>query len=222
MHKPTRILGLILILSLTAGIACAGSVGPAGPAGPQGAQGTAGAAGPQGEPGPAAAAGAQGERGSAGTAGTQGAQGAAGPGGARGAQGSPGSAGPAGTPGASASADPGDAPLDLVSLWGATAAVAPFHDVEQAIADGYRQITPCVADPEKGAQGFHYMNRALLDGTVEHNKPEILMYIPSEAGKLTLVGVEYAVPNTVEPVPSLFGHTFHAAPPGVPLLVLHA
>jgi len=64
MRKLTRILGLVLILSLSVGIACAGAEGP------QGAPGSAGAAGVQGEQG---AAGPQGERGAAGAPGPAGA-----------------------------------------------------------------------------------------------------------------------------------------------------
>ena len=75
MYKLTRILGLVLILSLSVGIACAGAEGPAGS---QGAPGPAGVAGPQGAPGPAAVAGSQGAPGPAGAAGPQGERGAAG------------------------------------------------------------------------------------------------------------------------------------------------
>ena len=57
---------------------------------------------------------------------------------------------------------------------------------------------------------------------MDHTKPELLMYIPTENGGMRLVASEYAVPNNVTPVPSLFGQTFHPAPPGVPLLILHA
>ena len=46
VDKLTRIFGLVLFLSLSVGIACAGAEGP---------QGAPGLAGPQGEPGPAAA-----------------------------------------------------------------------------------------------------------------------------------------------------------------------
>jgi len=109
-----------------------------------------------------------------------------------------------------------------VAAWEAAAAVAQYQDVNQAIADGYARATPCISDPEKGVQGFHYRNAGLIDGTVDHTKPELLMYVPSESGGLKLAAIEYAVPATVQPVPSLFGHDFHPAPPGIPLLVLHA
>ncbi len=72
MRKLTRILGLILILSLSVGMACRGVEGPPGPAGPQGPQGTAGVAGPQGAPGPPGSAGPQGAQGPAGAAGSSG------------------------------------------------------------------------------------------------------------------------------------------------------
>ena len=66
MRKLTRILGLILILSLSVGMACRSVEGPPGPAG---AQGPAGVAGPQGAAGPAGVAGPQGAHGAAGAAG---------------------------------------------------------------------------------------------------------------------------------------------------------
>ena len=42
--------------------------------------------------------------------------------------------------------------------------------------------------------GFHYTNLALMEGTFELLRPEILLYVPNAQGKLKLVAVEYAVP----------------------------
>ena len=183
---------IALLLMMILGMACSGQPGSPGAAGSQGP------AGPAGEPGAAGGAGP------AGPAGTQGL------------------AGPAGATGVSSQSDLGGASPELVAAWGVSAAIAQYQDIQQAIADGYVEATPCAADPEKGAQGYHYLNAALLDGVVDHAKPELLMYIPTENGEMKLVAAEYAVPNNVEPVPSLFGQSFHPAPPGVPLLVLHA
>lgn len=194
MRRFSIILGLVLVSITLLAIACTGDQGLAGPTGPQGEQGQAGAAGPQGRPGPVAAPARPG------------------------AQGPRGPAGPAGEP---ASTGPADAPVELVAVWAATAATARYQDIEQAISDGYAQATDCWSEPQQGAQGFHYLNAALLDDVVDPTKPEFLMYIPSETGKLRLVGVEYAVPDS-EPTPSLFGQTFQHAPRGAPLLGLHA
>lgn len=124
-------------------------------------------------------------------------------------------------PVAPASAAPGSTDPDAAKdLAGARRATAKYHDIAVALADGYVQETPCISDPVLGAQGFHYLNLAFLDGVVDPTEPELLMYIPSGNDRLKLVAVEYAVPNTV-PIPSLFGQDFHPAPPDVPLFVLH-
>ncbi|MCH7621879.1 MAG: amidohydrolase family protein [Chloroflexi bacterium] len=185
---------MVLLLMMILGMACSGQQGSAGPAG---------------SPGPA------------GSAGEQGLQGPAGPSGPSGSQGP---VGPAGAPGVSSQSGPAEVPTELVAAWGVSAAIAQYQDIEQAIADGYAEATPCLSDPQKGAQGYHYRNLALLDGVVGHTKPELLMYIPTESGEMRLVAAEYAVPNNVEPVPSLFGQTFHPppSPSTAPLLVLHA
>ncbi len=69
---------------------------------------------------------------------------------------------------ATAAADPGahdrrDARGVLADVRKATAA---YHDVAAAVADGYRPADQCVASAE-GGMGFHYVNPALVDGTVE-------------------------------------------------------
>lgn len=122
-----------------------------------------------------------------------------------------------------AAAAPGVQNPDVAKdLGAARKATAKYHDIKAALADGYVQETPCISNPDLGAQGFHYVNPDLLDGDLDPAKPELLMYIPSGEGKLRLVAVEYAVPERlVPPTPSLFEHEFHPAPPGVPLYVLH-
>jgi hypothetical protein len=41
--------------------------------------------------------------------------------------------------------------------------------------------------------GFHYSNPALVDAEVDANAPEVLLYEPTAAGGLVLVGVEFLV-----------------------------
>jgi hypothetical protein len=98
----------------------------------------------------------------------------------------------------------------LASLRQATAA---YHDFDQAVAAGWSaQITPCMADPTAGGMGLHYGNVALIDGSVQVNEPELLLYEPEQNGRLRLVAVEYIIPyafhaRDAEP-PTLFGQEF--------------
>jgi hypothetical protein len=62
-----------------------------------------------------------------------------------------------------------------------------------------------------GGMGKHYVNPALLDGSVDVANPEALLYEPGPNGQLNLVGVEYVIPRdawtSAEP-PTLFGQQF--------------
>lgn len=42
----------------------------------------------------------------------------------------------------------------------ARAATVKYHDINEAIADGFVRVSPCVAVPGLGAMGFHYANFA--------------------------------------------------------------
>jgi len=78
--------------------------------------------------------------------------------------------------------------------------------------------TPCVTGPEFGAMGVHLINADNVDGVVNVNKPEALIYEPQANGRLRIVGVEYIVPKDAwdaanpaqpglpSPRPSLEGH----------------
>ena len=55
--------------------------------------------------------------------------------------------------------------------------------------------TPCVTGPEFGAMGVHLINAENVDGVVNVDKPEALIYEPQANGKLRIVGVEYIVPK---------------------------
>lgn len=91
-------------------------------------------------------------------------------------------------------------------------ATAGFIDHRHAEAAGFTRITPCDADPQQGAQGYHYAVPARIDATVSLPEPEILMYEPMPNGSMRLVGVEYIIPfsahpQTAEP-PTLLGQVF--------------
>ncbi|WP_095509492.1 hypothetical protein [Rubrivirga marina] len=94
-------------------------------------------------------------------------------------------------------------------------ATAAYHRVDEAVADGWGAvvISECVAHPELGGMGHHYVNLGLMDGELDPVQPEVLLYEPTKNGRLQLVGVEYVVPFGVVPetgpAPELFGQTFH-------------
>ena len=90
------------------------------------------------------------------------------------------------------------------------AATSRYHDVNQALADGYVPVSPCIEAPGLGVMGIHYLNPALAsDLTIDARAPEILLYVPSDSG-LRLVGVEYwsiALANTADGPAPWFGPT---------------
>ncbi len=96
---------------------------------------------------------------------------------------------------------------------------AQFHNVEAAVAAGYRPTHECVP-----GMGYHYVNPALLsDPRVNALEPEALLYAPSGGG-VKLVGVEWVKldadgdAGTVETI-SVLGQRLHGpmTHPGVPL-----
>jgi len=70
-------------------------------------------------------------------------------------------------------------------------ATRQFLDV-RATTGEYSPFLGCVSGPQEGARGLHYVNGALVDGTLELEKPEALMY-ELRNGKMNLLGVEYIV-----------------------------
>jgi hypothetical protein len=105
----------------------------------------------------------------------------------------------------------------------ARSATARFHDLDQAVAAGYSVRVQdaagieCIAQPGQGAMGIHMLNPALLDGTIDADAPELLVYEPRNDGTLKLVALEYLVFEsawTGAQPPSLFGRTFDYVPVG--------
>jgi hypothetical protein len=70
---------------------------------------------------------------------------------------------------------------------------AVYRDINQAIAAGYQQFGGCVSGPEVGAMGVHFVKGALVDGTLDVNQPEALIY-EFKNGGARLLGVEYITP----------------------------
>jgi len=84
--------------------------------------------------------------------------------------------------------------------------------------DAYSKAkTPCVTGPEFGAMGVHFINTDNVDGILDVNKPEALIYEPQSNGRARLVGVEFIVPKPAwdalhpDPLdrPALEGHLLH-------------
>lgn len=71
-------------------------------------------------------------------------------------------------------------------------ATVHYKDIAAAEADGYVMDPHCVSSP-LGGMGYHFLNEALIDGVVDHTRPEVLVYEPQKNGKLKLVAVEYIV-----------------------------
>lgn len=70
------------------------------------------------------------------------------------------------------------------------AAVARYHNIKHAIADGYDYDLTGY----RSQMGHHYLKFSLLDQNFELERPELLMYIKQPNGHWRFVGVEYAVP----------------------------
>ena len=71
------------------------------------------------------------------------------------------------------------------------AATEQFLNVNNATAVGYGPLFGCVSGSDHGAMGIHYVNKSLLNGTVDVTKPQALIYEPQPDGRMRLVGVEY-------------------------------
>ena len=118
-----------------------------------------------------------------------------------------------------AAATAGDGPLPP-ELQDVRAAVAPYHSIEQAERDGYVRASPCESSAA-GTMGHHYANPALMaDGEIDLLRPEVLLYLPGENGRLALVAVEYVKFDadgsllTDNDRPFLFGQPFDGPMPG--------
>ena len=103
----------------------------------------------------------------------------------------------------------------------ARAATARFQSVAQAERAGYAlppegPLHECIASFDgSGAMGYHLINGALLDGTIDPTQPEVLVYAPDEHGRLELVALEYVVFDADwqgDIAPMLFGEMFMATP----------
>jgi hypothetical protein len=102
-----------------------------------------------------------------------------------------------------------DANVALATLERVT---AKYHRLDAAVADSFTLLHPCEQRGDEGPVGIVYVNFArLLDGVIDPELPDALIYEPSKIGQPTLVGVEFAIPysmwNDATP-PQFLGATF--------------
>ena len=69
-----------------------------------------------------------------------------------------------------------------------------FKDVAQAVREGYALSFGCVSGPDQGAMGLHFINMELVGkGVIDPAKPQIILYEPTEDGRLKLTGADFLV-----------------------------
>ena len=84
---------------------------------------------------------------------------------------------------------------------------ARYQDVNVAIQDGFVLLHECEVRPGEGAVGILYVHLdRFMDGTLDPESPDGLLYEPSDDGDPELVGVEVALPAAMwnEPQPPEF------------------
>lgn len=90
-------------------------------------------------------------------------------------------------------------------------ATARYQDQSVALADGFVLLHPCEVRPGEGAVGAVYVNFTRLDGRVDLDRPEALIYEESTNQPAKLVGAEFAIPYVAWPKtepPVFLGQTF--------------
>lgn len=89
---------------------------------------------------------------------------------------------------------------------------ARYHNINAAIADDFVLLHPCEERGDEGPVGTVYVHFGrLLDGVIDPQLPDALIYEPSKNGQLKLVGVEFAQPYPFAPqAPVFMGQTFQA------------
>ena len=127
----------------------------------------------------------------------------------------------------------GDAPVapDRTPTGGAQAATLPgidtdgaiatlqrvtarYHNLKAALDDDFVLLHPCEARGDEGPVGTVYINIArLMDGVIDPESPDGLIYEPAKNGALHLVAVEFATPKalwTGAELPTFLGATFQS------------
>jgi hypothetical protein len=92
-----------------------------------------------------------------------------------------------------------------------------FKDVRSVAGpgEGYELHFGCVSGGDFGAMGLHYVNFPLvLDGDIDLNKPEIILFEPTSDGGIRITGADYVVLKADwdakhSAPPQLMGQLFH-------------
>jgi hypothetical protein len=88
---------------------------------------------------------------------------------------------------------------------------ARYHELSVAQREGFVLLHECESRPNEGPVGIVYVNfDRLLDGVIDPELPDALIYAPSSDGP-RLAGVEFAIPYALSPgnePPQFLGATF--------------
>lgn len=103
-------------------------------------------------------------------------------------------------------------PHDQLAL--AKRAAGRYHDIKQAIADGYTDTGIVLPN-----MGRHFINQGLVDDKFEADRPELLVYSPDST---RLLAIEYAQPLTDTPPEGFRGSADQWVPFGGVFWTLHA
>lgn len=97
--------------------------------------------------------------------------------------------------------------------------LAPYADVQRALADGFIPVSECTESPE-GGMGVHFLNPARAMAPVDAAEPSILLYSPNLVGGYDLIGAEWFQADADQDLgtdgdrPSLWGRPFEGPMPG--------
>jgi hypothetical protein len=104
--------------------------------------------------------------------------------------------------------------------------LAPYKDVDNALADGFVPVSECTESPA-GGMGVHFLNPARAMAPVDPQKPAILVYLPTADGGYELVAAEWFHADSDQDLstdrdrPSLWGRPFDGPmlghEPGMPI-----
>lgn len=87
-----------------------------------------------------------------------------------------------------------------------------YHNLNNAIADGFVLVHDCEVRPGEGTVGTVYAHPGRMgDGQIRPGLPDALLYEPSSTGRPKLVGVELVMPYalwTQQAPPTFLGQTF--------------
>lgn len=98
-------------------------------------------------------------------------------------------------------------------------ATARYNSTTQAAKAGYMEDTHCVAHPDLGGMGYHWLNEELVDPLFDPLTPEVLVYEKDKNGNSKLVAVEYIVIDAGQPHPHFGDYPLDVG--GTPVPVPH-